>query len=74
MRSQAVMVLHALETLMRSHRPRELRQTEIYVGGEKAVGLSLKLFFASLEAGNMTLELGSAASELGSAGANIGTS
>ena len=74
MRTQAVMVLRAMETLMRDHKPRELRQTEIYVGGEKAVGLSLKLYFATLDTGNRTLGLGNAASELGSAGANIGTS
>ena len=74
MRTQAVMVLRAMETLMQDHKPRELRQTEIYVGGEKAMGLSLKLYFATLDMGNRILELGDPTSELGSVSANIGTS
>ena len=74
LRSQATMVLRAIERLMQDHKPRELPQAEIYVGGEKVMRLSLKLYFAPVDIGNMTLELGNAASELGSAGANIGTS
>ena len=36
MRTQATMVLRAIERLMQDHKPRELPQTEIYVGSEKA--------------------------------------
>ena len=81
-------MLHAIETLMREYRPRELTRTEISVGGQKALGLSLTLYFATvdtgnttmeignttLDIGNTTMEIGSAASELGSASADIGTS
>ena len=88
LRAQATLVLHAIETLMREYRPRELTRTEISVGGEKALGLSLTLYFATvdtgnttmeignttLDIGNTTMEIGNAASELGSASADIGTS
>ena len=74
LRTRATMVLRAIERLMQDRKPMELLQAEIYVGGEKAMGLSLKLYFATVDTGNTTLELGDAASGLGSASANIGTS
>ena len=74
LRTQATMVLRAIERLMQEHKPRELLQAEIYVGGEKAIGVSVKLYFATVDTGNNTLEIGDAASGLGSASANIGTS
>ncbi len=80
-RAQATMVLHEIATLMQYYKPRELTRTEIYVGGEKALGLSLELYFAPVDTGNQTMEIGNpiqeigiAASELGSASADIGTS
>lgn len=74
LRNQAVMVLRAMERLMRDHKPRELSEAVIYVEGGKAMGLTLKLYFATFDTGSTTLELGNAASELGSASANTGTS
>ena len=74
LRTQAVMVLGAVERLMRDHKPRELSEAVISVEGGKAMGLSLKLYFAPIDTGNTTLELGNAASELESATANTGTS
>ena len=69
LRTQATMVLRAIERLMQDHKPIELLQTEIYVDGKKAMGLSVKLYFATVDTGNTTLEMGNAASELGSASA-----
>ena len=72
LRTQATEVLRAIESLMRDiYKPRELPQAEIYVGGEKTMRLSLKLYFATIDTGNTTLELGNAASELRSESANI---
>ena len=74
LRTQAVMVLRAIERLMGDHKPREFSKAQIYVGGEKAMGLSLKLYFATVDTWNTTLGLGNAGSELGSASANTETS
>ena len=74
LRSQATMVLYAIETLMRDYKPREFTRTEISVNGEKAMGLSMELYFAPVDTGNTGMEIGSAASELGSVSADIGTS
>ena len=88
LRTQATMVLQAISRLMEEHKPRELTSTEIIVGGQKAMGLSLKLYFApadtgnttleigstTMEPGNRTLEIGNTDSALGSVSADIGTS
>ena len=59
LRTQATAVLQAISRLMQEHKPRELSSTEITVGGQKAMGLSLKLYFAPVDTGNTTLEIGS---------------
>ena len=80
-RTQATMVLEAISRLMEEHKPRELPSTEITVGGQKAMGLSLNLYFAPADTGNTTMdtgntnvEIGDTNSALGSASADLGTS
>ena len=65
LRVQATMVLHAIAKLMEDHKPREFTRTEISVGGEKAMGLSLELFFATVDTGNQTMEIGNTTLETG---------
>ena len=72
LRAQATMVLHAIEMFMQDHRPRELTRTEIFVGGEKATGLSLVLYFATVDTGNTTMEIWNANLEIGNTTIEIG--
>lgn len=65
LRTQATMVLHAIELLMVDYKPRELPRIEIYVGGEKAMGLSVTLYFAPVDTGNTTMEIGSTTMDTG---------
>ena len=65
LRTQATMVLQAISRLMEEHKPRELPSTEIIVGGQKAMGLSLKLYFAPADTGNTTWEIGSTTIDTG---------
>ena len=72
LRTQATMVLEAIGKLMQDHKPRELLRTEISVGGQKAMGLSLKLYFAPLDTGNTTLQIGDTTMEIGNTAMEIG--
>ena len=72
LRTQATMVLEAIRKLMQDHKPRELTRTEISVGGQKAMGLSLKLYFAPVDTGNTTMEIRDTPTEIGNTTLNIG--